>query len=531
MKPKWTVSVLLLFIAILLSAQTSSTILLLPPIESPANEEAQDVLVKACHQISHHLFKGLTLVTFHRESPSLLRTQQEGKLPVEALSRPHEHAAAICQAEGAKAALWLRVTKADDKTPQAVEATLLFPSDDKFVSDVKQTITEEERKALKALVGKKVKKLPNELVLAWRILKWLQTKLAEEVKPLPPAPPADIKVIDAIIAQGKLDEALQALSMLVAENPTDPQLYLRLGLVYERKQRWDDAALEYRRATLLQSDLWDAWKGIARVAEKRKRWDLVLDSTRRLRQSPVNEPLYLALGAQAATVLAGEAFKRGRDREAAAMRKDALAFDEALVQMTDEYALLRDSAERLLNQRQHELALTALEKALMKAPSDVKMREKALNATIALKRLNVAYQHLVTLAQAVSEYAPALTEFRSCLRAMDAEAVRLFEQVRDSINDFNAKKLTRDDMMARLKQINADADRLLRIAYVIKPPVHYDRIYPRRLLSYELFLQATKILMQWIETEEELTYRRAVILYDYARMELETAQGEESKLR
>lgn len=87
------------------------------------------------------------VVTFHKESPSIRRAKLEGKLPPNALMNPYEHADKLCAIEGTKVALWLRVTKSEDKTPQAIEARVLFPVDARFEADISQTpVTDEERK-------------------------------------------------------------------------------------------------------------------------------------------------------------------------------------------------------------------------------------------------------------------------------------------------------------------------------------------------------------------------------------------------
>lgn len=527
---RYLVPLLMLFLFVAPLAAQSSTVLLLPPPKPPANNDAQEAVVAAARSVWQKVLGGWTLVTFHKESPSLLRARSEGKLPAAALTQPHEYADKLCAVEEAKFALWLRVTRSDGKVPQAIEATLLFPFSAQFVTDLQeQKVIDEERQALRPLIGK-AKQVPNDLLLALRLGKWLRTQLAAETPQPSVTLTPDLKAVTELVAAGKLEEATQVLSVLIADNPTDPKLYLQLGQVYERRERFDDAALEYRRATQLQSDLWDAWKGIARTAAKRARWDLALDAVRRLWQSPAKEPSYLALGAQAATALASDAMRRGRDREREAFLKEAVAFDEALIQATDDPRFLLDAAERLTNARQAELAIAALQKATPKVSLDPNLPERAITIAVSLKRPDIAYQNLVALASK-GEYAPSREQFLACLTAMDAEAVRLFERVRDSVADFDLQKLTRDDLMVRLKQLNADADRLLHTAHTVKPPEAFAKVYDRRLLSYDLFLQATILLMQWVETQEDLLRRRAVIYYEFARMELEAAVSEERKIR
>jgi len=125
------ISLLLLTIVVPATSQPL-TVLLLPPPLPPVNSDAQDAMVAALPVVWQKLMGKWAVVTFHKESPSIQRAKLEGKLPPDALTNPYEHADKLCAIEGTKVALWLRVTKAEDKTPQAIEARLLFPVDARF---------------------------------------------------------------------------------------------------------------------------------------------------------------------------------------------------------------------------------------------------------------------------------------------------------------------------------------------------------------------------------------------------------------
>jgi len=126
---------------------------------------------------------------------------------------------------------------------------------------------------------------------------------------------------------------------------------------------------------------------------------------------------------------------------------------------------------------------------------------------------------------------PSRDIFRIAVGVLDGEAVKLFEQVRNSLASFDATKLTREDLMARLQKVNAEAEQLLKTAHALKAPEIFAKTHNRRLLSYELFLQATTLLMQWVEQPDDLTRRRSVVLYEFARTELEQVWREEQRLR
>ncbi|MCS7187079.1 MAG: tetratricopeptide repeat protein [Armatimonadota bacterium] len=525
-------SLLLLFVIVPATSQ-SVTVLILPPPLSPTSVEAQDALTATLPAVWQKVFGKLTAVTFHKDSPSIQRAKREGKLPEGALTNPHEHANELCAIEGAKVALWLRVVDADGKTPQAIEARMLVPVDARFETNLAETpVTAEERKLLSP-VSSRTPPTP-EMVLSLRLGQWVQeqTKTIFEAQLEHPSVP-DLKTVQALIAEGKFDEAIQAISRMIAESPQHPLLYLLLGKAYEGRQRWDDALLEYRRAVQLQPDLLDAWKGIAKAASQRNRWDLVLTAVRQMRkvQSEI-EPTYLVLGARAATNLASDAWKRGRDKEAEALRKEAVELDTLLCQSASEPALVLSAVERLQGNRHPELAKEALTKIVSQLPLDNSLTERILNMAWILRAPELVYQFLNRLSSnnkgpvSLSRYS-----FRIAVSVLDGEAVKLFNQVRNDLVAFDATKLSRDDLSTRLQQVNTKAEQILKIGHSIQPPEPFGKTHARRLLCYELFLQATTLLMEWVERGDDLIRRRAVVLYEFARTELEQAWKEEQRLR
>lgn len=523
----------LLLLVIIPATSQSITVLLLPPPLPTASSEAQDALLSALSVVWQKVFGKLATATFHKESPSIQRAKREGKLPPDALINPYEHADKLCAIEGARVALWVRVTGAEGKTPQAIEARMLVPVDARFETNLIETpITAEERKALSP-VSPKTPPTP-EMVFALRLGQWLQeqTKTIFETQLDQPAIP-DLKAVQLLIAEGKSDEAIQALSRMIAESPQHPLLYLLLGQAYEGRQKWEDALLEYRRAVQLQPDLQDAWKGIARVASQRNRWDLVLTAVRQIwKAQEAIEPTYLALGARAATNLASNAWKQGRDKEAEALRKETIELDTLLFQSASEPALILSAAERLQGNRRPELAKEALTKIVTQLPLDNTLTDRILNMTEILKANDLAYQFLNRIAVTNKEQITlSRYSFRISVRVLDNEMVKLFSQVRNDLVSFDAKKLSRDDMLGRLQQVNTKAEQLLRLAHFIQAPEPFTKTHSRRLLCYELFLQATTLLMEWVEQQEDLTRRRAIVLYEFARTELEQAWKEEQRLR
>jgi len=523
----------LLLLTVAPAISQSVAVLLLPPPSPPASTEAQDALVATLSVVWQKVFGKLTAMTFHKESPSIQRAKREGKLPPEALTNPYEHADKLCAIEGAKVALWVRVVGADGKTPQAVEARMLVPVDARFETNLTETpITTEERKLL-STISPRTPPTP-EMVLALRLGQWLQeqTKTIFEAQLDQPAVP-DLKTVQSLIAEGKFDEAIQAVSRMIAESPQHPLLYLLLGQAYEGRQRWDDALLEYRRAVQLQPDLLEAWKGIARAASQRNRWDLVLTAVRQLRKLQGEiEPTFLALGARAANTLASDAWKKGKDKEAEALRKEAIELDTLLCQSTSDLALILGAVERLQGNRQPNLAKEALTKIVTQLPIDKTFTERILNMAWILRAPELVHQFLARLASNDKEpIALSRVSFRIAVSVLDGEAVKLFNQVRNDLVSFDAAKLSRDDLMARLQQVNANAEQLLRLGHAIQAPEPFSKTHARRLLCYELFLQATTLLMEWVEQRDDLMRRRAVVLYEFARTELEQAWKEEQRLR
>ena len=84
------------------------------------------------------------------------------------------------------------------------------------------------------------------------------------------------------------------------------------------------------------------------------------------------------------------------------------------------------------------------------------------------------------------------TPFHACRIAMDAETVRLYEAVRDALAALDKGLLKPEEFLQRLQGSNADADRLLKTA---------------------------------------LNRTRAVVLYDFARAELENVWAQERQVK
>ncbi|MDT7897836.1 MAG: tetratricopeptide repeat protein [Armatimonadota bacterium] len=519
-----TLAMLIVFLALPSLLFGQSVVLLLPPPNPPASASAQDQFIATCRSLWERT-RWWTLLTFHKESPSLLRARREGRLPSEALERPLDHASALCAEMGAKMAFWVRVTKAEEKGLVAIEARLLSPTQASFASDLQeQPISDQERAQLQPFKAPSAQL--SAWVLAWRLGQWLREQLPRDAET---PPPADWKSVSELIAAGRWEEAIKTLDRLIAENPDDPRPFLQLGQIYERLERWDDAALEYRRALQLQGDLWDAWRGIARAAAKRGRWETVLDAVRRLHSAQKSEPADLTLAAQAAATLAIAAEQRGRDKDAETFRNESIGWDEALLRATDEPQWLLDAAQRLLRHQRRDLAVTALNK--LTATKDPLILEQAIPLAVAAQRPDLAYQFLAQRLSGTTPYAPSREPFQACRKAMDAETVRLFEAVREALTAIDKGVLKSDEFAQRLQAINADADRLLKTAHKIRPPEPFANLYRRRLLAYELFLQATALLREWAETKDALTRTRAVVLYDFARAELENVWAQERQVR
>lgn len=518
---------LLLLTAIVPSNSQSLTVLFLPPPLPPVSEEAQNALTTAISVVLGRVLGKWSMVTFHKDSPSIRRALKEGKISLEVLTKPYEHVDALCDVEGAKAALWVRVVNSDGSVPQAAEAKMLFPKDVRFETNlVESPTTSEEAKLLRPISTK------PELVIALRLGQWLSEQLKPSEEPEKQKQiQTDLKMVKSMLGEGKWEEAIGLLSQMILESPQDQNLYLLLGQAYEGCKRWDDALLEYRRAVYLQSDLWDAWKGIARVATQRGRWELALTAIRRLREGTQVEPYYLDLGARAATILASDAQRRGRLKEAEMLMKEAVELDGLLLQSTSEFSMILEAAERLHRNRETKLSAEALSKLVTQLPPNQTAAERVLKLAWVLRRSEITLPILMALASAKEKVNFGRDAFRISVSVLDNEVVKLFEQVRDSLSAFDATKLTRDDLLNRLKQINASAEQLLRIAHKLQAPEPFKKTHNRRLLCYELFLQATELLLQWVEQPDDLTRRRAVVLYEFARSELEQAWREERTLR
>ncbi|MCS7224369.1 MAG: tetratricopeptide repeat protein [Armatimonadetes bacterium] len=505
------------------SAQRALFLLILPPAQPPAEPKIQEKFLSTFRFFLSRAKLGWSVGNFDPESPSLLRAIAEGKLSPEVKTRPSAFAETIAQAEGAGAVVWISVLDGQDGEPLTVLVHLVWPKEDKFVADLKTfpPKPEEMDEIKKVGLSEKFQKDPS-LLLALRVVGWLKEALLKREEPV--GPPPDLGEVDRLAAEGKWDDAIRRLSEMVAANPAEPSLYQRLGALYEAQNKWEEASLEYRRAVQLKGDLWEAWKGSARVEAKRKRYDRVLEAVRRLTEGGMAGEAEKALGAEAAFQLATEAFRRGRDREASALFKQAEEWDRQLVLEAKEPQIIKEAVQRLASRKRYDEVVGGVKKLYEEKSADPQLLELGVEGACRIKQYEIAYRFLSAILEQQKDFTPASPRVTFFFQALDQEAVRFFELMRKGLGEFNDQKILKQDLMNLLVQLEEGSAKLLKNAYGLKVPTAYDRSHRRRILSLELFQQAVHLLKTWLTEPDELTYRRAMILLEFSRLELEAAQ-------
>ncbi len=497
--------------------------LLLPSPDPPTEPKAQERLLSSLRLLSSRMKLLWSFGSFDPDSPSLQRAIVEGKINPQARRKPHLFAKEIREAEAVTAALTIAVLAVRGDDPVAALAILLSPVEDKLRTDLSSEPIQKDEATTLAKLGfsEKYQEDPS-LILSLRIVRWLERSL--RAAPEPETSPPDLATVEALIAANKKEEALKALSDLIAANPQEPILYLKLGDLYLSEGRWDDACLEYRRAVQLKGDLWEAWKGLARAEAKRKRYGRVLEAVRRVRGGSAVSEEEMALGAEAAFSLAAEAFRRGRDRDGSALYHEAEEWDRELIARSSRADILSAAVRRLFSRRRYEDVILALEKIGSEKGTDRETLEIGLESAVRVRRYDLAYSYLAGLLDQEKGLAPSLSRLPFYHQALDQEAVRLFEMVRNRLEDLNQGRILRQDLLKVLEELEERSANLLKRAYRLRVPLSQEKLQRRRLMSYELFQQGLDLLRQWVTNPDELTYRRSVILFEFARLELESAQ-------
>ena len=218
--------------------------------------------------------------------------------------------------------------------------------------------------------------------------------------------------------------------------PENARLWQEDGKAKELAGEWDDARQSYERALALQSNLAEAWLGMANAS-------LALESYEKAMQSFKNASLYgqsdAGKAGQVRVLLAqgSSLFKKGKFEAAYNSSNEALALDP---QNTRALMLKADALSSL---GQFEAALACYDEILAGNPSDemgkegksralVNLGEKALaagNVSLALENFKEASRLAPRSAEAVSGMVKALTakgdQFRD--NGLFKEAIKSYE--------------------------------------------------------------------------------------------------------
>lgn len=79
-----------------------------------------------------------------------------------------------------------------------------------------------------------------------------------------------------LLKQGSLEAAEVAAKKAVDDDVKDAVRWFNMGTVLERREKWDNAAESYAKATALRKDYFDAWINLGNVRERQKRYDEML---------------------------------------------------------------------------------------------------------------------------------------------------------------------------------------------------------------------------------------------------------------
>jgi len=115
--------------------------------------------------------------------------------------------------------------------------------------------------------------------------------LALERSPTWSLPQANLSI--ALQQQNRFAEAREASISAIALNPSNPDGYVKLGLVFQRMHLLDSAAIQYRRALRIDPEYMDAHYNMACVQALSEQPDAALESLRAAIKYGFDQPLHI----------------------------------------------------------------------------------------------------------------------------------------------------------------------------------------------------------------------------------------------
>ncbi|MCS7253572.1 MAG: hypothetical protein RMK18_01510 [Armatimonadota bacterium] len=528
----------------LTNAAGSSAILLLQPRTAPADGAAQEALLKALNEASKTKLQ-CELISFTPVLPGIQLALRDGRITHREVSSPHKNIQTLLKCLGMPVGMWVRVAEINASVKSmanritAVEVSIATPTGDtvsEFIDADKAKMEElaaleSERGRSKRKVKPKVEGIPSMQLfvnaIVRRIKAALDTASLEENKALPTEDEFAQLLSKArmLLKEGKLEEAAALYRKLAMLSPGIASLYVELGEVYERMKRFNDALIEYERATRVDRKCVDAWRRLAELQYSLGRVEDAWHSVQELINLSPDNARHLLLAARVAR-LRSSRLGRINGTIAIEMRNIARHYYQRAIELEPNEEVAIEASEFILEVQRTNGRRSAVEllRAFLSRAKDDKLPLKALSMCLSLliqmNQLDEAYGVFKrVLGDEPDENLLRQMPYELVGEMLDARWAQVYEQVNSLLSNFWRKLISREDALEELSWLSSDAERIAAMARKLEPPEKMRRSHDRRLLCYDLFSQAIAVAKLYIETGDPIHQRRAYLLMQNAYSE------------
>jgi len=546
-----TVSVLItLCLNSFATAAESFAVLLLQPRTAPADGAAQEALLKALSEALKTKLR-CELVPFTPVLPGIQLAIRDGRITHREVSSPHKNVQALLKCMGMQVGMWVRAANIDASAKSmanritGIEVTIVTVNANttsEFI-DVEKARAEElaaqgdERKRSERKVKSKVESMPSMQLFVNAIARRLKAALdASSLNEGATLPSEEDEFAQLVVRarklakDGNLEEAAGLYRKLTMLSPGVASLYVELGEVYERMKRFNDALIEYERATRVDQKNVDAWRKLAELQYNLGRVEEAWRSVQELISLSPNSAAHLLLAARIAR-LRSTRVGRIDGTVAIEMRNIARHYYQQALELEPNEEVAVEAAEFIEAQRTSGKrgAVELLRSFLSRAKGDkppIKALSMCLRLLIQMNQLDEAYGIFKeALGDEPKEELLRQMPYELVGEVFDARWAQVYNQVVSLLDTFGRRLISREDALEELSWLSSDAERIAAMARKLEPSREMKQLHDKRLLCYDLFSQAIVVAKLYIDTGDPIHQRRAYLLMQNAYAEWKALHG------
>lgn len=505
--------ILLLIFALLtpIFAKDPVSLLLIPiaPLEKAGGLEASYLTTQDIRQIliSSGWFQ---VILFNQYSPEVMQAIDKGLISDVDASKPERNPVKIGELFGVDIVLWGKITKIEEKEepPQAsveMEMNLVeVKTKEKETFKVKGEAKGEENTSKQVVLERAI----------YSACYALQDKLiGRELGDISAVRKQQAKALETeaekLIGEGKDKEAIAKLEEASLVDPSNDEIYVKLGDCYLKLGDYRRAERQYRMAISLNKENEKAFIGLAKALKARNLTSSAIAQLRVL--------LYFFPKSKEGRLLLAQYLREDGDKEGASQILQELAKE-----YPDDPDILWEVGQSYLTRGQLASAYAYLWASFTNQPSPEKA-EAVAKLAISLGRYQDTFSILRRWVE-LSKEKMTSSSYVKIMRVVDELVDRQVQSWANIRNGVVAKTLSREDAGDTLnKEIN-DIGTMRKLLESINPPSDFKKSFSTRLFGLTTLQSAFVALNSYVEGLGDDKLQLADILFDSAKRDLALAK-------